>query len=504
MFWLKLASIVMPPLLGACLIIGGIFEIDSDLAVIYGITGFLLGGLIAGIFHEVERWFAGVSTAYGSAAFATLPHMQRNGLFGTKGVFLGRTAGRSIRLSRPGHLLTIAPTRAGKGTCAVIPNLLTYPGSTVTVDIKGENHAITYERRKHLGKTYTVAPFDPDTDCFNPMDFIRPGEDAWDDAAFLADMIIIPSGAANGVFFENEAKAFLTGVILYVATEMSDEKITLGEVRRIVTLGGEQFTKTLVTMSRSKHPLVQRAANSFGQKDYKLQSSILAEIQSHTLIFDSERVTRVTRRSDFSFEDLKDETVSVFLIIPPEHLSVYRPLLRLFLGLAVTAMTRNPKKPDQDVLFLVDEFPSLGRMKPLEKGLAYLAGYGVKLWLFAQDIGQLESVYDTYASRSMIANTTLQVFGNTDYPTLELISKMLGNRTVAVSSRSKGRKSFLLPDYDRFNHSGGETGRPLLTPDEIRCLGPDRQMIFVQGLRPLLAWKVAYFRMKLIGKAPVS
>ena len=247
-------------------------------------------------------------------------------------------------------------------------------------------------------------------------------------------------------------------------------------------------------MSRAKHPLVKRAAHSFGQKDLKLQSSILAEIQSHTLIFDSERLTRVTGTSDFAFEQLKNETVSVFLIVPPEHLSVYRPLIRLFLGLAVSAMTRNPTKPKSDVLFLVDEFPSLGRMKPLEKGLAYLAGYGVMLWLFAQDIGQLESVYDQSATRSMIANTTLQVFGNTDYPTLELISKILGNRTVAVSSKSKGRRSFLLPDYDRFNHSGSETGRPLLTPDEIRCLGPDRQLIFVQGIRPILAWKVAYFK----------
>tara|TARA_R110002126_G_scaffold20353_1_gene75342 strand:+ start:4550 stop:6037 length:1488 start_codon:yes stop_codon:yes gene_type:complete len=494
MFWLKLAGILMPPLLGACLIVGGIFEISDEVASVYGITGFLLGGLVAGIFHELERWFASVSNAYGSASFAKTFDIWRKGFFGKKGLILGKAAGRYLRFNKPGHLLTIAPTRAGKGTCAVIPNLLDYPGSTVTVDIKGENFAIAGRRRKHFGKVFKLAPFDLDSDHFNPMDFVRGGVDAWDDAAFLADMIIIPSGAANGVFFENEAKAFLTGVILYVATQMPPERRNLSEVRRLVTLGGESFYKSVADMSRAKHPLVKRAAHSFGQKDLKLQSSILAEIQSHTLIFDSERLTRVTGTSDFAFEQLKNETVSVFLIVPPEHLSVYRPLIRLFLGLAVSAMTRNPTKPKSDVLFLVDEFPSLGRMKPLEKGLAYLAGYGVMLWLFAQDIGQLESVYDQSATRSMIANTTLQVFGNTDYPTLELISKILGNRTVAVSSKSKGRRSFLLPDYDRFNHSGSETGRPLLTPDEIRCLGPDRQLIFVQGIRPILAWKVAYFK----------
>ena len=161
--------------------------------------------------------------------------MRKAGLYRKGGLLLGRHDGRDVRFNQPGHLLTLAPTRSGKGTCGVIPNLLEYEGSTVTVDIKGENYAIAGRQRRQFGPVYRFAPFDENSNCFNPFDFIRSGEDAWEDAAMLADMIIVPSGAADAVFFENEARSFLTGLILYVATQAPPKKRNLGTVRRLVT-----------------------------------------------------------------------------------------------------------------------------------------------------------------------------------------------------------------------------------------------------------------------------
>ena len=498
MFWWKLCGILLIPSAAyVAAINSGFLSVRLEGMALIGAVALMFGGLLTATFHEMQLWFQGVSDAFGSAAFASPFELWLAGLFRRQGVILGRHFGMTLRFREPGHLLTIAPTRAGKGTCAVIPNLLDYLGSTVTIDIKGENFAIAGRRRRDFGKVYRLAPFEAaESDRFNPMDMIRDGDDAWDDAAFLAEMLIVPSGSAKSLFFENEAKALLTGLILYAATELPYKRRNLAFVRHLLTLGTDAFETLLDRMHEADSVLVRRTAESFGQKDPKLQSSIIAEAQSHTLVFDSERVERITSASDFSFEELKKHPTSVFLVIPPEHLSVYRPLLRLFLGLAVTAMTRQKVRPSQDVLFLVDEFANLGRMKPLEEGVSYLAGYGVKLWLFAQDLGQLESVYGANAARSIVANSNLQTFSNMDEGTLAMISRMLGRRTVRVSNRSKSRASRLSPTYDHFNTSTGETGRPLLTPDEIRHLGDDRQILFLKGRRPILAKKIPYFRMR--------
>ena len=493
MYWLKLTGLFVPILAYMAIVYGSMAPMEPQVNILIGCMAFLLGGLAASSFHEIERWLDIPSRTFGTASLASVWQMARAGLFGLRGVFLGRVHGLGLRFRKPGHMLTLAPTRAGKGTCAVIPNLLEHPGSVVTVDIKGENYAIAGRRRRHFGRVLKFAPFEADSHCFNPLDFIRGGDEAWDDAAMLADMLVVPSGASKAIFFENEARALLTGLILYVATEAPREARNLYTLRRLITLGGEDLDAQLKRMLRAKHPMVRFAATSFSRKDERLQSSILAEAQTHTLVWDSSRVARVTSRSDFSLTDLKSATVSLFIIVPPEALAVYRPLIRLILGMAVRTMTRPGYKPINPVLFLIDEFPALGHMKPIEEGIAYLAGYGCKLWLFAQDMGQLESVYGEHAARSIIANTNLQAFNNTDERTLELLSRMLGNATVRAEHRSASRSSLLLPDYHHFNVGAGETARPLLTPDEIRCLGDGRQLLFLKGLRPILARKEAYY-----------
>lgn len=494
MYWLKLASFCLPLLGYIAIVYGAVLPIEAEVKVIIAAMGFLIGGLTASAFQELERWWASLSDVFGSAAFATPREVKSAGMYHKDGVLLGRQGRRLLRFGQPGHLLTLAPTRSGKGATGVIPNLLEYPGSVVAVDIKGENHAIAGRRRGDFGPVWKIAPFDDDTRCFNPLDFIRGGEDAWEDAAMIAEMLIVPSGSNKAVFFEAEARGFLTGLILYVVTELPEARQNLAEVRRLVTLSEGELHGFLKEMIEARHPVVRRAAGSFSQKVDKLRASILAEVQSHTLIWDSDRVARMTARSDFTLEELKDRPASLFLVVPPEHLDVYRPLVRLVLGLAVRAMIRNKRRPAHDVLFLVDEFPALGRMKPLEEGVSYLAGYGVKLWLFAQDLGQLESVYGRERTRSIIANTNLQTFGTSDADTAEMLSRMLGSETRRVHSKSKSRHSFVWPDYDRFNVSDGETGRPLLTPDEIRCLGDELELLFMRGMRPILAHKVPYYR----------
>lgn len=494
MFWLR-AGLFLIPVFGYGYIIYRTLPLPFHpfATAVIGAFGFVMGGLLVSTAYEAAKFWDSISDAYGSAEFVTVDQARRAGLTGRDGVILGRLQGKELRFSAPGHIMTLAPTRSGKGVSGVIPNLLDYAGSVVTVDIKGENVAIAGRRRRDFGPVYKFAPFDADSACFNPFDFLRDGKDAWEDAALLADMLIVPSGSGRSKFFEEEAKSLLTGLILHVAIAAPPEARNMATVRGFLMLSGAAFTELLAEMERSAHPIVRRTADSFGRKENKLQTSVLAEAQSQTLVWDSERLTAITTRSDFTLESLKEAPASVFLVIPPERLGVYRPFLRLMLGLIASAMTRNAQQPERPVLFLIDEFPQLGYMAPIEEGIAYLAGYGVRLWLFGQDYGQIEAIYPKV--RSLIANCAVfQTFGVSDSETAKLVSEMLGQSTVRVRTRSaQSRRSMVVPDYYQYSVSSGETGRPLLTADEVRCLPEQTQILFIKGLRPILARKIRYF-----------
>ena len=157
----------------------------------------IVGGLAGYLLFAPPEWFGVVMAAllalaghltkraagfiwhrpdsHGSARFADMDDVRRGRLLRRKGQILGRKAGRMLRYSGDGHLLTFAPTRSGKGVGCVIPNLLDHPGSVVVTDIKGENSAISGDWRRQLGPVYESRPWAAPqvAATFNPLDFIR-------------------------------------------------------------------------------------------------------------------------------------------------------------------------------------------------------------------------------------------------------------------------------------------------------------------------------------------
>ena len=238
--------------------------------------------------------------------------------------------------------------------------------------------------------------------------------------------------------------------------------------------------------------MVCRVAEGFSQKEDKERSAVISTAQSRTEVFESPRLAAITSKSDFRMEDLKKGVLSLYIIVPPEYVSVYQPFLRLMIGLSTAAITRNARLPKHNVLFLLDELPALGHMRPVEDGIGYLAGYGASLWLFVQDLDQLSQTYKKW--RSLIANCAVrQAFNVQDPDTARLLSSMLGQRTVKAINRSKAGRFPFFGWANTFSESQNEIGRPLLAPDEIMLLLESCELLFVQGCRPILAEKVRYF-----------
>jgi type IV secretion system protein VirD4 len=126
--------------------------------------------------------------------------------------------------------------------------------------------------------------------------------------------------------------------------------------------------------------LVARAANRHPAKSDREASGVLSSAQRHTHFLDSPRMTAVMRRSDFAFAALKEQTATVFLVLPPDRISTYSRWLHLMVAQAMTELARSSAQPPAPVLFLLDEFAALGRLEPVERAMGLMAGYGVQLW----------------------------------------------------------------------------------------------------------------------------
>ena len=435
-----------------------------------------------------------------------------------------RKAPPLLRYGGEGHLLTVAPTRSGKGTGAVIPNLLTYPGSVVVTDPKGENYAVTARCRRERLSNRTVAldPFDllgsfgmvPSEAAFNPVDVIRPeGGDLLEGASLLADMLVVPTagrGGGENAFWAEEAKALLSGLILYVAAKETDgygrptERRTLLRVRELLTLPREEFRELMEAMERSTLAggLVARAAARLLQKEEKERSGVVSTAQSHTHFLDSPRMARVMGRSTFDLAALRRERLSLYLILPAHYLDTYSRWLRLVVACALSEMIRSPKpplagEPDGRVLFLLDEFAQLGRMEPVVRAVSLLAGYGAQVWMFLQDLSQLKGTYPDRWGTFLANCDVLQAFGTNDHATSQHLSDLTGEATIYVETeseslnRNRGRHA---SRSEGRSQSYAERSRRLLLPDEVRRLPRGEQLLFAKGLRPIRARKLNYLQ----------
>jgi type IV secretion system protein VirD4 len=351
------------------------------------------------------------------------------------GVLRDAPRGADRRFRQDGHLLTCAPTGAGKGIGAVIPNLLDYPGSAFVLDFKGETYAVTARARRSLG--HDVILIDPfsitgaATHRLNWLDTLDPDDpDVVSRAAGIADMLVVAEGADSESHWNDTARELLRGLLVYVAC-LPVERRSMAELRRIVTAPEDDLAATLADMlsdSERGHRLPARTAAVHLNRPERERGSVLSSVVRHTAWLDDPRLCAALGRSDFSFGDLKRRRMTVYLAIPPDRLRVCLGFVRGFIGLALDGVIDSPARPKHRVAYILDEFGQLGRIDRLADSITLLRGYGAQLWVFVQDLSQLKAVYPRW--QSFLANTSQQFFGTADYDTARYLSGALGQQTI--------------------------------------------------------------------------
>jgi len=442
-------------------------------------------------------------TTYGSARWADAKEIRNAGLTGTAGVFLGLHHDRYLRHDGPEHVLTFAPTRSGKGVGLVVPTLLSWPASVVVHDIKGENWQLTAGWRARFSHCLLFNPTDARSAAYNPLLEVRRGVHEVRDVQNIADILVDPEGALERRnHWEKTSHALLVGAILHVLYAGTDK--TLRGVANFLSDPACPFELTLHRMMTTKHlgeaphPVVASAAREELTKSDNERSGVLSTAISFLGLYRDPTVAEVTARCDWRIADLisAEHPVSLYLVVPPSDISRTKPLIRLILNQIGRRLTESLDGSDgiarrHRLLLMLDEFPALGRLDFFESALAFMAGYGIRSFLIAQSLNQIDKAYGV--NHSILDNCHVRVtFATNDERTAKRISETLGTATELRAQRNYAGHR-LAPWLGHLMVSRQETARPLLTPGEVMQLPPDDAVVMVSGQAPIRAKKLRYY-----------
>jgi type IV secretion system protein VirD4 len=438
---------------------------------------------------------------YGSARWAKLEDVNRAGLFTSDGVVLGKLDRAYLRHDGPEHVLCFAPTRSGKGVGLVVPSLLTWPGSAVVHDIKGENWQLTSGFRSRHGRVLLFDPTNVQSAAYNPLLEVRRGDWEVRDVQNIADILVDPEGSLEKRdHWEKTGHALLVGAILHVLYAEADKTLAgVGNFLSDPKRGIEATLKAMMVTAHlgdaGPHPVIASAARELLNKSGNERSGVLSTAMSFLGLYRDPVVAAVTRRCDWRIVDLVESPhpVTLYLVVPPSDINRTRPLIRLILNQIGRRLTEDldGQHGRHRLLLMLDEFPALGRLDFFESALAFLAGYGLKCFLIAQSLNQIEKAYGP--NNSILDNCHVRVsFATNDERTAKRVSDALGTATELRAMKNYAGHR-LSPWLGHLMVSRQETARPLLTPGEVMQLPPTDEIVMVAGTPPIRAKKARYF-----------
>jgi type IV secretion system protein VirD4 len=485
-------------------------EVFSRGGAIAASSGLLATGVAIGMAVWRSRMARRVTT-YGSARWAEHDDIDKAGLTAPAGVFLGRAPGRDgayLRHEGPEHVMAFAPTRSGKGVGLVVPTLLSWPGSAVVHDIKGENWHLTAGWRARFSHCLLFNPTDARSAAYNPLLEVRRGVHEVRDVQNIADILVDPEGALERRnHWEKTSHALLVGAILHVLYAGEDK--TLRGVANFLSDPACPFEVTLHRMMTTPHllaeqggaphPVVASAAREVLNKSENERSGVLSTAMSFLGLYRDPTVAEVTSRCDWRITDLiaSAHPVSLYLVVPPSDISRTKPLIRLILNQIGRRLTESLDGSDgierrHKLLLMLDEFPALGRLDFFESALAFMAGYGLRAFLIAQSLNQIDKAYGP--NHAILDNCHVRIaFATNDERTAKRISDALGTATELRAQRNYAGHR-LAPWLGHLMVSRQETARPLLTPGEVMQLPPDDAVVMVSGHAPIRARKLRYYQ----------
>ena len=499
------------------------FEASSGLRRLYAsaFAESLQAGIISGIAANIACLVVAIrpekETPHGDARWATRREIVEAGLIDKTGVILGklgspRSRAPFLRSSADtySNTLLVAPPGGGKGVGVVIPTLLTWPGSAIVLDVKGENLAATAGQRQHLGDdVFVFAPYDPDgkTHRFNPLEPIRDLKDTdrqFSELRRLATHLLTSKGRADEPFIEGARELFTAAASVAITTD----EPTLGHTLRLlapvmtditdgdVDIAASMGQRFSVLATQATHTSAQTTFLQYSAYDPKTIATYLSVVKSTGLgAWSDPAIDKATSANDFDLNSLRSKPQTIYIVISPNDMEALAPAARLFFQTATAALqSRMPSEGDAfPVLFVLDEFKSLGKMDTMLNAATTLRGYGGRMLFVLQGVANIEEVYGRAGTDGLMNACQMHVFMSVNDPrTKEMLSRSLGNREITTNQESTSQTSGRL-GFSKTSTEHRSSAR-LLNEDQINRLGKDAILLLPQNARPIRAKKVTFFK----------
>lgn len=445
-------------------------------------------------------------------------------------VVIGKHNGYLIGIGDDKPMVTVASARSGKTSTVLKPTLYTYPGSMVVLDPKGELARDTARHRRHrLGQHVCVLdPFGSSGEpvaSWNPLSELNPGADTiLDDVDLLCETMIIDEhgGGGDGSHWTSSARALLRGLVLH-ALRLPEADRNLVTVRQLLMLTYPPLVEfQALQKSKGATDLAEAAqnalfmemaaqgdvfggalagaGNSFLRKASRERSSIVSTADAQCKYLDSLPLQAALRQSDFQMRDLAERPTTLYICLPSSHMATHYRWLRVVVRLALLALEKRGawERGRPPIIFMMEEFATLGHMPIMEQAAAYFPGFGVKLWVVLQDLNQLKNNFrNTY--QSFLGNAgALQFFANNDEMTLKYISDGLGSLSFvrgqfgAISDEKA--KDYL--DKERLIYQS-EAARAF-------ARGTGAQLVMIEGQSPLAIERLTREDVELLAGSAIA
>lgn len=484
-------------------------------------------------------------TTLGSARWADESDFERNGMFKTAhGLILGRYRvwttklaaawalfrfqltskeaceqfwsgmrkgqDRIVRLGKVIHTAVFAPSGGGKGVSLIVPFLMECPENIAVIDFKGELASLTAEhRRRVLG--HRVVLLDPygvvtdKSDTFNPLDGIAAGDPlALDLCNALAKALVVRNPEEKEPHWNDCAELWIASMLaLVVQYGDSFDQRSLQTIRDFFSSPERiDMAVKLMTESDCWNGMLARLGGQLSHLVDREKSSTLTTVNRQLRFLDTPAIAANTSQSSFDPKELLNGKMTIYLILPPEHMRAQSALLRMWIGCLMRTIVSGGLRNNGNIHFVLDEAASLGHLEIIEDAVDKFRGYGIRLQFYYQSIGQLKQCFPNGQDTTLLSNTSQIYFGVNDVSTAELVSNRLGEETIVVNSGgstsgSSSQNSGVGPhstSYSNSSNSGWQQqARKLLKPEEVMALPPRVAITFTPGMPPIFTTLLRYY-----------
>ncbi len=506
LFLIKLSSPLLPPTAATPMTVVRYWQhYGTDPYTRHWLIGCLVAGAApaaAGVFYllrPINR------SLHGDARFATLREVANAGLFDERGIILGRWGRRYLVLGRQLAAIIIAPPRSGKGAGLVQPNALSWSGSLIVNDVRRECYRITAGYRRLFSKVYLFDPLSPKglTAQWNPISIHYVPDDPPLRVSALQKLAnqLSPDPASGDPFWPASCRDLFLGLGLYVIETPALPR-TMGEIVRQIMHGADDsvsdhWRRIISERDKVGQPLsstCKRMLYDFIALSPQTQSSVRKSFTAKLQLWTNPLIDAATSGDSFNFYDLRRKRLSIYLGVNPGDLTRLSLLMNLFftqlLDANMDTMPEDDPSIKHELLPIMDEFAALGRMPIIENSIQLMGGYGIRPLLIAHSIPQLRAVYGPDQTKNIIACCGARVvYAPNDSEYATDISRELGTFTVDSTSYSRPARSLQAGNVTR-----SKVARGLLNPQEVKMMGINNEIVFIEHCPPIFCRKIWYWQ----------